>query len=159
MAKKSKSDAEQPTGNRTPSVVRHTEEGQRKVEERQSSNIDKNAGLASPSHPTTAAQRRRVSEDEASSADHGPLADGVKSSVAGSTWVALCIGAALLVLLLVFIVQNLDKVDVKFISWTTQLPTGVAMLVSALVGATIMMLVGGVRMLELRRQVKKLSKK
>lgn len=77
----------------------------------------------------------------------------VKGSVAGSTWVALIIGALLLILLLVFILQNQQSVRLQMFVWEVNFPIGVGMLIAAIIGALIMALVGGVRMVQLRRQV------
>ncbi|MDR7329593.1 putative integral membrane protein [Corynebacterium guangdongense] len=79
----------------------------------------------------------------------------VKGSVAAGTWAALILGAILLILLLVFILQNQEQVDINLFAWSFQLPAGIAYLFSAIAGALIMALVGGLRMFELRRQVKK----
>lgn len=83
----------------------------------------------------------------------------VRGSVAGSTWAALIIGALLLIGLLVFILQNQQPVDLNLLAWTFQFPAGIGYLFSAITGALIMALVGGVRMLELRRQVRKQRKR
>ncbi|MBC2681764.1 LapA family protein [Corynebacterium anserum] len=77
----------------------------------------------------------------------------VKGSIAGSTWVALIIGALLLILLLVFILQNQQSVRLQMFVWEVNFPIGVGMLIAAIIGALIMALVGGVRMVQLRRQV------
>ena len=82
----------------------------------------------------------------------------VKGSVAAGTWAALILGAVLLILLLVFILQNQDQVDINLFAWSFQLPAGIAYLFSAITGALIMALVGGLRMFELRRQVKKAAR-
>lgn len=79
----------------------------------------------------------------------------VRGSVAGSTWAALIIGALLLIALLVFILQNQQQVELNLFAWTFQFPIGVGFLFAAITGALIMALVGGVRMFQLRRQVKK----
>ncbi|GAB2512827.1 hypothetical protein CATRI_08100 [Corynebacterium atrinae] len=81
----------------------------------------------------------------------------VKSSLAGSTWAALIIGALLLILLLVFILQNQQSIELNLFAWSFSFPAGIGYLFSAITGALIMALVGGVRMLELRRQLKKRS--
>lgn len=78
----------------------------------------------------------------------------VKGSIAGSTWIALIAGCVLLILLLVFILQNQQAAELNFFAWSFAFPTGVGFLLAAIAGALIMALVGGVRMLELRRQVK-----
>lgn len=79
----------------------------------------------------------------------------VNSSFAAGTWIALIAGALLLILLLVFIVQNQTSTTVDFLSWQFTLPMRVWVLGSSIAGALIMAIVGGVRMFELRRQVKK----
>ena len=82
----------------------------------------------------------------------------VKGSLAGGTWVALIAGMLLLILLLVFIVQNQQKVELSLFAWNVTIPAGVGFLSAAILGALIMALVGGVRMLELRRQVRRAAR-
>ncbi|MBF6128448.1 LapA family protein [Nocardia brasiliensis] len=77
------------------------------------------------------------------------------SSRTGNTWVALVAGALILIVLLVFILQNLDQVNVGLFFWHFSLPLGVAVLLSVIGGALVMALVGGVRILQLRRAAKK----
>ena len=79
----------------------------------------------------------------------------VKGSAAGGTWVGLIVGAILLIVLLTFILQNQEKFDLHMFAWSIQLPVGAGMLLSAILGALIMALVGGVRILQLRRQVRR----
>lgn len=80
---------------------------------------------------------------------------GTGRTIAGSTWVAMIIGALLLILLLVFIMQNPEAVELKLFAWEFSVPSGVGFLLAAIVGALIMALVGGVRMFELRRAAKR----
>ncbi|QGU04896.1 LapA family protein [Corynebacterium comes] len=82
----------------------------------------------------------------------------VRGSVASGTWAALIIGALLLIGLLVFILQNQQQVQLNLFAWTFQFPIGIGFLFAAITGALIMALVGAVRMLELRRQVRKTRK-
>ncbi|WP_459611540.1 LapA family protein [Corynebacterium urogenitale] len=77
----------------------------------------------------------------------------VQGSAAGSTWVALIIGALLLILLLVFILQNQQSVKLQLFVWEMNFPIGIGVLIAAIVGALIMALVGGVRIIQLRREV------
>ncbi|WP_245802186.1 LapA family protein [Corynebacterium pacaense] len=77
---------------------------------------------------------------------------------AGGTWVALIVGALLLILLLVFILQNQTPVELTLFAWSFQFPAGIGFLLAAITGALIMALVGGVRMFEYRRQIRKLRK-
>lgn len=79
----------------------------------------------------------------------------VQGSLAGSTWVALIVGLLLLILLIVFIMQNQQQVQLNLFTWSFQFPAGIGYLITAITGGLIVAMVGGVRMLELRRQVRK----
>lgn len=79
-------------------------------------------------------------------------------TLAGGTWVALVVGALLLVALLIFILQNQAPVEMNILTWTFEIPAGIAYLLSAITGALIMAMVGGVRMFEYRRKIKKIQK-
>lgn len=83
---------------------------------------------------------------------------GVQGSFAGGTWIALIAGALLLIMLLVFIMQNQDQVDLVLFAWNFRFPAGIGFLLAAISGALIMALVGGVRMFQLRRQIIKTDK-
>lgn len=89
-----------------------------------------------------------ASAESTSSQNHS-----VNGSRAGTTWVALIIGAVVLVLLLLFILQNLDSVRLQMFVWEWNFPIGVGMLIAAIGGALVMACVGGVRMIQLRHQI------
>ncbi|WP_084495044.1 LapA family protein [Nocardia shimofusensis] len=72
----------------------------------------------------------------------------------GYAWMSLIAGALILILLLVFILQNLTSVEVSLFFWEFNLPLGVAVLLSVIGGALVMALVGGVRIMQLRRVAK-----
>lgn len=92
-------------------------------------------------------------------APHSPAPKAkVRGSLAGGTWVALIFGTLLMIVLLIFILQNQQQVDLNLFAWSFQVPAGVGFLLAAIAGALIMAIVGGVRMLELRRQVKSARK-
>ncbi|MGV0367773.1 LapA family protein [Corynebacterium aurimucosum] len=83
----------------------------------------------------------------------------VKGSFAASTWIALIVGFLLLIVLIIFILQNQHQVPLNFLNWSVQFPAGVTYLICAIAGALIMALVGGWRMFELRRQVRKQARR
>jgi uncharacterized integral membrane protein len=66
-------------------------------------------------------------------------------------WTAVVVLVASLVLVLVFILQNLQDVSVKFLVFDGQLPLGVALLVSATLGGVIVLTAGAARVVQLRR--------
>lgn len=122
------------------------------------------AAPAIPEATTAPAPERVDPHDELSDKERKVLADyeknqgKVKGSFAASTWVALIIGFLLLILLIIFILQNQQSVELNFFNWTGQFSAGIAFLIFAIAGALIMALVGGWRMFELRRQVRKARK-
>jgi uncharacterized integral membrane protein len=81
-----------------------------------------------------------------------------KRGIAGTTWIALILGLLILILLLVFILQNNVPADFTYLGWTFSLPLGVAMLLAAIAGALIMALVGSVRLFKLGHRVRMLEK-
>ena len=74
---------------------------------------------------------------------------------AGYTWVALVAAAIIGILLLIFIIQNLDTAPIHLFFWQIDLPLGVTMLLSVIAGALVMALAGGWRIMQLRREAKK----
>ncbi|WP_305094672.1 lipopolysaccharide assembly LapA domain-containing protein [Prescottella sp. R16] len=74
---------------------------------------------------------------------------------AASTWVGLVVGIVVAVLLLVFILQNLDSVTFELFVWEFTLPAGISLLLAAIAGAVIMALAGGVRIFQIRRVAKR----
>ncbi|MXN63025.1 DUF1049 domain-containing protein [Bacillus sp. BGMRC0062] len=81
-----------------------------------------------------------------------------KRGVSGTVWAALIVGVVVLILLLVFIIQNNVATQFEFLAWSFSLPLGVAMLLSAIAGALIMALVGSVRMFTLSHRLRKLER-
>jgi uncharacterized integral membrane protein len=79
----------------------------------------------------------------------------VKHTRTKSAWVGIIVGAIVLILLLVFIVQNLDQREITLFFWTVNLPQGVSLLIAAIAGALITAVVGGARMFQVRRAVRK----
>lgn len=77
------------------------------------------------------------------------------SSRVGNAWIALIIAAILGIILLIFIIQNSESADVEMLFWNFSLPLGVTILLSVIAGALVMALVGGVRIMQLRRAVHK----
>jgi uncharacterized integral membrane protein len=70
------------------------------------------------------------------------------------TWVALIIGVVLGIALVDFLVQNTRSTEIEFFSASGHVPLTAALLVAALAGATLVLVVGVVRMIQLRRGVR-----
>ncbi|WP_330182312.1 lipopolysaccharide assembly protein LapA domain-containing protein [Nocardia sp. NBC_01503] len=80
---------------------------------------------------------------------------GVLKTRAGYAWVGLVIAALLGIVVLIFILQNLEQAHVTLFAWDWNLPIGVLVLLSVFAGALFTALVGGYRILQLRRATKK----
>ena len=65
-------------------------------------------------------------------------------------WTMVGIGVVLLVAILVFILQNSQRVRVRFLMVEGTLPLGVALLFAALLGALLVLAAGAARVLQLR---------
>lgn len=81
----------------------------------------------------------------------------VKHTRSAALWSGLVGGAVILLLLLVFIVQNQANTEISLIFWKTTLPLGVSLLIAAIGGALLVGLAGALRILQLRRAAKKLQ--
>jgi uncharacterized integral membrane protein len=79
----------------------------------------------------------------------------VKFTRAAALWSALITGFVILILLLVFILQNTDSTTIHFFGWDWNLPVGVAILLAAVCGGLLTVAVGTARIVQLRRAAKK----
>ncbi|MFE7801173.1 lipopolysaccharide assembly LapA domain-containing protein [Nocardia sp. NPDC057440] len=84
-----------------------------------------------------------------------PVAKTLQKSRTGDTWIALIVAALIGILVLIFILQNLEQQRVDLLFWNFSLPVGILVLLSAIAGALVMALVGGVRIVQLRRVAKR----
>ncbi|WP_330249359.1 lipopolysaccharide assembly protein LapA domain-containing protein [Nocardia sp. NBC_00565] len=73
----------------------------------------------------------------------------------GNTWVGLVAAALIAIVLLIFILQNLEQQRVDLFFWNFSLPVGILVLLSVIAGALVMALVGGMRIFQLRRAAKR----
>ncbi|MCO1654417.1 DUF1049 domain-containing protein [Pseudonocardia sp. S2-4] len=70
-------------------------------------------------------------------------------------WTGLILSAIVLVLLLIFILQNSAPVQITFLGLSGTLPTGVALLFAAVAGLLLVAIPGGLRILQLRRAARR----
>jgi uncharacterized integral membrane protein len=79
----------------------------------------------------------------------------VPSTRAGTAFKTLLAGAIVLILLLVFILENTESVKISYFGAGGHLPLGVALLIAAIGGALLVGIVGTARILQLRRHVRR----
>ncbi len=83
-----------------------------------------------------------------------PLGD-VPSTRTGTAFKSLIAGAIVLILLLVFILENTKSVKIAYFGAGFQLPLGVALLLAAIGGALLAGILGTARILQLHRHVRR----
>ena len=92
----------------------------------------------------------QVEAPKAGNNDPSAGGGGALTRLSGA-WTGLTVGILALVVILVFILQNQQQVEVTFLSFHGILPLAVAMLLAAVVGAVLVLGFGGARILQLRR--------
>jgi uncharacterized integral membrane protein len=75
----------------------------------------------------------------------------VKRTRARAAWIGACVAVVILAALLIFVAQNLGSVPISFVSLHGQFPLAVALLVAAVAGVLITLILGGTRIVQLRR--------
>lgn len=108
-------------------------------------------------HPTGAHSSAEAPAETADAHAHGGYQelDKIKHSLSARMWTGMIVGALVLIVLLVFVIQNPDSTDFQIFAWHFTMPLGVAILLAAIAGALITAVVGAVRMFQLRRAAKR----
>jgi len=74
-------------------------------------------------------------------------------------WVASIAAVVVLLVLLIFILQNGANVKINIFGANPTVPIGVALLLAAVLGALLVALVGAARVVQLRRTARKMARK
>ncbi len=82
-----------------------------------------------------------------------PGSEGVRHTRTGATWVGIAVGAVVLVLLIVFMLQNTVSVQVAFLGLQGSAPLAVMLLIAGVGFAIVTLLVGSLRIGQLRRRI------
>lgn len=85
--------------------------------------------------------------------------DPLRGSRAGATWIALVGVGVLLVLLVIFILQNTQSVRVSFLGFDGTAPLAVCLLIAAAAGILLTALAGSLRILQLRHRVRRADRR
>jgi uncharacterized integral membrane protein len=97
-----------------------------------------------PDHPSGGGSGGAPSPDSA-----------VQFTRTAALWSALIAGFLILIVLLIFVAQNPDSMELTFLGWHWSLPIGVAILLAAVGGGLVTVLAGTARIYQLRRAAKK----
>jgi len=74
-------------------------------------------------------------------------------------WAAVVVLVILLVLLAIFVLQNVQEVEVSYLGWEGTAPLAAALLIATATGALIAVVAGTLRILQLRRRVRRAQKR
>ena len=109
-------------------------------------------GLAPDGQPPLppAAPEQAAPEQAAPPAAHALPQHRIKRTRTSGVWVAVGFFAVVLLLLLIFILQNGTEVSVSYLGLHGRLPLGVALLLSAVCGVLLVVLAGAARISQLR---------
>jgi uncharacterized integral membrane protein len=88
----------------------------------------------------------------------GPLPGERRTRLSGA-WTAIVIGLLALVVILVFILQNQQSVEIKFLMFEGNLPLAIALLFALILGSIIVVAFGAARILQLRMVAGRARKK
>lgn len=111
------------------------------------------AGAGGTTKPSASGQSGTTGTGTAPSTTTGdnPLA----RTRASGLWVGIIVFAVILILLLVFVVQNTAKVEIEYFVFKGHISLAVAMLLSAAAGVLLAAIAGSLRILQLRRRLKR----
>lgn len=106
------------------------------------------AGTGAP--VDTTGTRKQDAGKKASRQPDARPAEEPKVTRAGVVWAAVVASLVLLILLIIFILQNQDQVLVRYFGLEGQLPLGMALFIASVTGGVLVAAAGGVRILQLR---------
>ena len=104
--------------------------------------------------PTTEGSTSEPSASQPASSA-APTQNPLRRSRTSSVWLALAALGVLLLLLIIFIAQNTQDVEIKFFGWEGQTPLAVAILAASVAGIFLSVIAGSLRILQLRRRIKR----
>jgi uncharacterized integral membrane protein len=102
------------------------------------------------SSPPAASTDPATSTPAPGPAGHRAAPHQVKRTRLSALWLSLLLFTVVLVLLLVFILENSRKVDIAYFGAHTHLPLGIALLLAAVCGILLVAIPGTGRILQLR---------
>ncbi|HEY1702387.1 MAG TPA: lipopolysaccharide assembly protein LapA domain-containing protein [Trebonia sp.] len=124
---------------------------------------DEHAAVLTEDGPQTAARQPETEQQptadrpaaEAPARAATPADHKIRHTRLSGTWMAVVLFAVILVLLLIFILQNGHTVDVSYMGAHGHLPLGVALLLAAVAGILLTAMAGSARIMQLRATARK----
>lgn len=102
-----------------------------------------------PAQPAAPAQSGAASQPSVP-ARTAPTPEDRHVTRAGMVWVAVATALAVMVLLIIFILQNQDYVQVRYFGLEGAVPLGIALFIAAVGGGVLVAVAGAARIIQLR---------
>ncbi|ABM09039.1 MULTISPECIES: LapA family protein [Micrococcaceae] len=100
--------------------------------------------------PNSSARPDRGSSERRKPVTPTPSSGHDRPTRTAALWVAVAVGLVVLVMLIVFFVQNQDMITVRFFGLEGTLALGTTLFIAAVGGGVLVALAGGARILQLR---------
>ena len=84
-----------------------------------------------------------------------PTRDPLRRSKTSGAWLSVAALGLVLLLLIIFILQNTQSVEVSFLGWNGHAPLAVALLVATVAGLFLALVAGSLRIIQLRRRIRR----
>jgi uncharacterized integral membrane protein len=84
-----------------------------------------------------------------------PRRDPLRGSKTSGAWLSVAALGLVLLLLIIFILQNTQSVEVTFLGWDGHAPLAVSLLVATVAGLFLALVAGSLRIIQLRRRVRR----
>ena len=105
--------------------------------------------------PSSSRADEELAETTTSEAGSPPTRRAPRVTRASAAWVATGVALLLLILLIVFILQNSTKVEVQFLGTSGTIPLGMALLIAAVGGGVVVAIAGVTRVTQLRMHARR----
>ena len=106
-------------------------------------------------HPTPSRHQRPKEPPATAAPSDAPAGGAPRLTRVGATWVATAAALLLLVMLIVFILQNSMRVEVHYLGFAGSLPLGMALLIAAVGGGVVVAIAGVARLTQLRMNARR----
>src|SRR6476661_8816523 len=113
------------------------------------------AGTAGTAGPDTGPDTRPDTAAGSGTTAGAAAKDPLRGSRTSGIWAAVVGLGVVLLLLVIFIAQNTQSVNVSFLGWSGSAPLAVSLLVATLAGLFLAAVAGSLRILQLRRRVRR----
>lgn len=105
--------------------------------------------------PSSSETDEEPAETPTSKAGNSPTRRAPRVTRASAAWLATGVALVLLILLIVFILQNSTKVEVQFLGMSGTIPLGMALFIAAVGGGVVVAITGVARVTQLRMNARR----